>query len=270
MSNTEILYSSDAKRTKVSLSNGIITKQHDGSDLLSINKEIKYYKKFSGCIGFPKLICAFENGFKIKYYENGTLLSYKKVLSRKNVCRQVFNSLICFNSIDNKDCGSLSNCNYQKWLMKSYLSRFKDLLLSGPKGSSFSNWEKLRNKLILASTLPIVSIVVFLCFIYTIKKSPKLFGTRFHGDLHLNNVLVDENGNPILIDFENVIETPGMLVDMFYFFSIFNQGRFKVSGLDLIEELCLSEKSPLLQKMALMIPYKIYVQAVKNNPRFWS
>lgn len=218
----ELIYESERKGTKVYCNDRCLTKtiKKDSLHYKFFKKELEYYQMFSGIVA-PRLLESSELRFSTEFLQGGVLKDYIKCIPENEylgLLIKVLNKIEGFNSPKPFTQKSIKN-NFLIF-SKAYVTKVNILLLSGPKNTESSVKENNLNKLLSVFLRPISLMVGALAYITFKHSNSKLFGNRYHGDLHLNNIVLDEDEDVYLIDFENVEEFSGKLLDIIFFYSI--------------------------------------------------
>tara|TARA_Y100000588_G_scaffold188919_1_gene202874 strand:+ start:6827 stop:7606 length:780 start_codon:yes stop_codon:yes gene_type:complete len=256
------IYRSDEKKTNVSIKDGIIYKKFASDNCELFLKEKKFLEQLKNFVGFPDYLGCTGSTLVLKYYEKGTLLDYPGCINKDKTHEAVVKNLLEMNSIENN---SLKDTAFFCYL-KLYLSRFRDLFLSGPKKTKVKRTRYFLNKLIMYFTFAFFSILIL--FSYLLLRNSNITGNVYHGDLHLNNIVLDDNCYPIIIDFENAKSIPGLLIDYCYFSQIYSARYKKNYGSVHSFESAYCSSLTLRDKISLMLHQAGFKFAIWFNPRF--
>jgi hypothetical protein len=267
----EIIYESKSKGTKVYCNDSCLTKtiEKDSIHYKFFQKELMYYRMFSNTVA-PCLISSKENRFTTEFLKGGVLKEYVKNISEHEyftLLKKVINKIETFNSPPTNDVKKTITIDFFRFV-KAFVGKFSVLLLSGPKGTKPSAREKSTNKFLNAFLKPIAVLLATISFLVLRCSSSILLGNRFHGDLHLNNIVLDKNKNVYLIDFENVEEFSGKFIDLLFFYSIFTGNFNSCTRKKLTEFLYLELKLTTLDKFVWKISAFMMILARKRNSRF--
>lgn len=220
--NRRIIYESESKQTKVYLSENRLVKTIDrnSSHYQTFLKELKYYKVLSGNVA-PRLLESNETSFTTQYLAGGVLLDYINKIDHSEYANVVMNVLT---AVENFNSVSLENERSQNIgiirFTRAFVGKAFILLLSGPKNTVAPLREVKANKILSVFLKPLYFLLGSFSFVILKLFKSNLLGRRFHGDLHLNNIVLDEDKNIFLVDFENVEEFGGKIIDVLFFFTI--------------------------------------------------
>ena len=220
----EILHQSKYKKTailKIIVNKKIcIAKVHLKSAPMATREafasEVKYYSLLSGVVNVPALIESGDEYLLLEYVCGKSIwsLSLHSSTSQKkiiNIASEVKQTVLDFNSITSSKIIKMNRFEAYRLI----LGRLKDLFLSGPIGTSAHFYKRLQLTCLYYLSFPLIMFSV-------IKHVPKLIeeknmsGCRYHGDLHMNNLLYDDRGKVHLIDFERAKERPLVFLDLAY------------------------------------------------------
>lgn len=220
------LYNSQQKGTQVLRAN------HDGRTVVIkhvfagnkeslglLRKEAHYYALMRESAVVPHLISTGDDYLMTEYVGAQTVWQRGSESSESglffSIASQVSSMLRDFNSGSHK--GEQSAFQYWLWFVRAAHAQLKRLLLSGPKGTATSRGNHFCCQLFYFLALPIsLPLLVVLGFLFSTFYSHRM-GGRYHGDLHGNNVLLSDGGKVFVVDFENVVEKPGAVLDFSYF-----------------------------------------------------
>tara|TARA_R110002049_G_scaffold69711_3_gene180525 strand:+ start:6699 stop:7517 length:819 start_codon:yes stop_codon:yes gene_type:complete len=270
LGDSRVIYESETKQTKVYITDDCLVKVINKKSPYygSFLKELEYYKIFSGNVA-PRLITSDDTSFSTQFLRGGVLKDYVENIEPcelENVLMKVIIALEAFNSVSVVETQGQKTGGFK--FIRAFVGKITILLLSGPKGIESSTREKKLNKIFSIGLKPFSIILGCLSLIILSSTKSMLLGKRFHGDLHLNNIILDENNHVFLVDFENVEEYSGKFVDLLYFFSIL------VSKLDSSKRRKLSRvifayfSLSSLEKLVWIAGCSIMSVAINRNSRF--
>jgi hypothetical protein len=222
---SNIIYQSHNKMTKVYIEDNLLVKEisTESKDFHLFTKEVFYYESFSGTVS-PKLISSSLNIMKTELLPKGTLLEQLKLNADVNKEELLLQTLASLNAFNNANI-NIRKKEINKFVFFSFSCEFIKkaliLLFSGPKNSEKSKILSKKNKLFISIVKPILFLLGSLTYFLLKVCRSKLLGKRYHGDLHLNNILVKNTGEILFIDFENVEEFSGKYLDVLFFFTIY-------------------------------------------------
>jgi len=189
----------------------------------SVNKEIQFYENNSSHY-ISKLIISGKDFFVIEYNEGISLYEYFKKSFSENDPTKLTDLLIETSSMLNS-FHSFGNGRFEgektktKFVVDILFDRIGNLISSGPKGTIKNNFEVFLLRQIFklfSSKLKKTLLTIVESWLLT---NAQFMSTYGHDDLHCNNVLVDNEKNLKLIDFEN-LRSPGVWIsDVLYFYA---------------------------------------------------
>lgn len=274
--NYEIIHFSNLKKTAVLLvknsEGGIIIKtcfaDKTENSRLEFNKELLCYQSFSELNFVPDVKFSGSDYFGLNYIQGGTI--YENLFNNQEMDqeREPFNYIVSIASMISEFNGTKSEHKTSTSALiitKDIVRLLKVLLLCGPKGT---NHEILRYPVLKVLDVMLKPFV----FVFFYKKIQMLlkkgfpFGIRFHGDMHMNNLLKDNVGKLHLIDFECIEKRPGMLVDALYAYTTY----YALSDLSAQDESDFKRGvfSDSFDEAELNYFFKVMTSAVNINRRF--
>ncbi|MTI80459.1 MAG: aminoglycoside phosphotransferase family protein [Firmicutes bacterium] len=213
----------------------ILVKQGDELNILKWNnfneenhldllkKEIMFYKEYQSEIFLPRLRLSESNLLLIEYIKGKTLRSsiiyYISCLKGQDHITQDFEILIANLISTLKSFYSLEENNnlYDKETSKRISDYFNSLLISGPMDSS-----KILERNILRIIRRLLSRIInkkIQLYCKQLEENDISFNSKvFHGDFHLNNLLISDGGMKI-IDWENYDKGP-LFIDISYCYAM--------------------------------------------------
>jgi hypothetical protein len=184
-----------------------------------LRKEAHYYALLRESAVVPHLISAGNDYLMTEYVGSQTVWQRGSKNSEDglffSIASQVGLMLRDFNTESHKN--EQSTFRYWIWFVRAAHGQLKRLLLSGPKGTTTSRGNHFCCQLFYFLALPVsLPLLIGLGFLFSAFYSHRM-GGRYHGDLHGNNVLLSDGGKVFVVDFENVLERPGKVLDLSYF-----------------------------------------------------
>lgn len=270
-SSQTLLYKSEHKKSTVSK---ISFGQYEGllknlgseapsESVISFNNEVAYYKLFSSESWCPELIEYGERHFVTRYLNGATVLHYyiSNVSVSESESIGIARKLVDLLANFNKPALSSDRIRASRIKFAKIVgSRYKDILTSGPKGTVNTRARKLFLRLYFITSSPLLVMLSMLM--------PKRYlstGNRYHGDFHMNNVIIDNEKRLWLVDYEKCMEAPLMLVDYFYATST----HLALTGHDkYVRSLYIREMTLLSESFAARLILKLFFNGIKLNPRF--
>lgn len=236
----------------------------DSSFKQELMKEKEFYLKNANNSHIPALIEANDTYLIIEKVEGSTLLEYlsSHVLDKtekNDIILQVLAILHSFNKNEINYCNT--NIDLKRFA-NALLNKFKVLIFSGPINTNKNNFlYSFLARGFFYILLPLIKSNILRVLNSLIIKQVD-FGGIYHGDFHLNNILIDNNAKLIAIDFEKTQYEPFFLADLSFIMGIIS-AKLNISNI--------KEFSNLQKEINLVYsPYLIdlFSFAAKVNPRF--
>jgi len=251
-------------------STAIVKIWFEGASISVINsfqRERNYYQLFECYDEIPALLAVNDNyiilteivGLSLfEYYSSNVIDSNLASKHAESICNviRMFNQPLVEHNIEQEKPTTLQ-------LVVELLRKFKNLFFSGPKNTNNSLLERALLKFVFYITLPLVTLNIIYRAGFFRKKAT---GRRYHGDFHMNNILLNEQNEVSLIDFECTTERSLMLVDIVYCCA--THSALCENWNDVIEEY--SEAIQTDSKDSLTYLLKLFISAARMNQRFRS
>jgi hypothetical protein len=225
-------------------------------------RELEFYKKFHRTLNIPTLIHYSATFFIISKLNGPTLFSYLDDNSLNNIDKSSIANKAIYLLNDFFECGDeiVLKVNERK-LKRKLFDKIKVLLFSGPMGSKKNTvLYKLVVRTFFYLLLPVLS--------FNMSKDIKLlkainynFGKMSHGDMHLNNIMVQDK-ELFLIDFEKVENQPYSLVDLLFMLGTLSPLMEEVDLVNILHK----NNSKCIPPADFLI--SLFLSVSKINPRF--
>lgn len=278
LNDVTVIYSSAEKGTEVLraryMGEAVLVKRvlcRSEANIASLKKEIFHYEKLNGFEGFPSLVSCGTDYFMTRYVPGATVFqrgadvasndNFKTVFSRTCKAVENFNYL----SVGGSKINSLS---FFLWFFKRSRGQAQRLLLSGPKNTFSSRWNVVTCRFFYYLMMPFsVFFLAILSLVFSVFYCSRM-GSRYHGDLHGNNVLLSDNEKVFIVDFETVMERPGRILDVSYFLAstVWVCGGIKSYG-GVVRSLFINEGRIFYFLVKLFFGYMIYCSGLNNRFR---
>lgn len=195
----------------------IASKASDSDARQRLNDEAEFYLQQRDNPAVPNLYLCSDGCFLTEYVESTTLRSalegrYDPVGLVESRSAEVAKALQALN-LDGHDTRSEdAGVASVEWLHGRLIRKFKDLLLGVPRNQRRSYMTEIMIRGVYILLQPILrrrsrQLARMFCGF------PSVLGSRYHGDLHCDNILLSESGELYLIDFECSENKPGKILD---------------------------------------------------------
>jgi len=178
---------------------------------VSNNNLLSTFMKNENYILFEKFLGTELSSFLQKDFSKNELEKLLEILF------DAFDSTFLSEAFSNKQKTNLINDSCLK-----FEDRLSNLLASGPKGTQNSKFEKFILRQIFKFFSAKIKKFFFLISNEFVQNNFKIISKFGHNDLHCNNILINDDLNIKIIDFENTSKPGFFLVDMLYFFGTFS------------------------------------------------
>lgn len=270
----EILHSSNKKKTvvaKISINTHeyVVKCCMSGAPdyvVEAFMNEKKYYSLFTELDITAGFIDAEDSVILLNYIDGDTIWQYSKLndlssVSAIKIAQQIVSGICEINSVQSLDKVNSSVI----FVWKKALGRVKDLFFSGPKNTSCGFLVSLKLKVIFYLSLPIL-MPIFFVHVIRILNDKSCLGVRYHGDLHMNNLVLDKKNQVYFIDFECAAERSTMFLDFLYSYATFcvlSKCKDEVTEA-FIEEFFKNRE----ENSSIKFLMRVFLCAVMLNPKF--